>query len=79
MTRRREPDLLGEWLSWRPTPSFREPDDRWTGYHDLVTGVRLPYVKPIEIKGHYHPEAPGGFDGRCDHCVYLRSLGNRDR
>jgi hypothetical protein len=74
-----EDDLLAEWLSWRPTPVFREPDDRWTGYHDPVTGSRLPYTKPIEVRGHYHPEALGGFDSRCGHCVYLRSLGNRER
>lgn len=64
---------------WSPMPDFREPDDRWTGYHDPVTGVRLPYNRPKPRPPHTHPDAPGGFDSRCGLCVHLRSLRSRDR
>lgn len=56
---------------WRPTPSFKQPDDRWTGYHDPVTGIKLPYNRPTVIKGHYHPGT--GYDDRCGACIDLRS------
>lgn len=67
-----------EWRRWFPTRFSEAPDDRWTGYHDPVTGVRLPYTRPINHEGHYHPES-NGFDARCDHCQSLRNLGGRER
>jgi hypothetical protein len=64
---------------WRPRPDFRIADDRWTGYHDPVTGTRLPYNAPRQPPAHHHPGAPGGFDSRCPHCIYQRSRTQGDR
>lgn len=65
-------ELNPDWDNWRPVPSFKEFDDRWTGYHDPCTGVRLPYNPPIREVSHYHPET--GFDDRCGACVEGRRL-----
>jgi hypothetical protein len=52
-----------------------EPDDRWTGYHDPATGVRLPYNPPKREPDHYHPE---GVKALCGACIQAR-MGARER
>jgi hypothetical protein len=66
-------------LVWQPVPEFKEPDDRWQGYHDRVTGTPLPYNPPKRQPDHFHPDALGGFDARCGKCCDLRSRRERDR
>jgi hypothetical protein len=59
-------DDLEPRIPWHPVPSFKQYDDRWTGYHDPVTGVRLPYNPPKPLPPHDHGE--NRFDDRCGLC-----------
>jgi hypothetical protein len=53
----------------------RPVDDRWSGYHDPVTGIRLPYNPPKRESNHYHPE---GVNALCGACIQAR-MGSRER
>jgi hypothetical protein len=55
-------DINPHWRDWRPVPSFKQFDERWTGgCHDPVTGARLPYDAPKHQPDHFIP--PGSTPG----------------